>query len=102
MRYFVICNEENTLAGLSLAGIGGEVCHSRDEVRKSIDAVISDADIGVLLISENCAAMDSERMDSIKLDMSRPLVVIIPGSEGTLREKDSITRLIREAIGIRI
>ena len=102
MRYFVICDEESTLAGLRLAGMDGEVCHSKAEVRKSIDNVISDIDIGVLLISEKCTAMDSERIDSIKLDMARPLVVVIPGSEGTVREKDSITRLIREAIGIRI
>ena len=38
----------------------------------------------------------------LKLNRSRPLIVEIPDRHGNGRAKDSITRYVREAIGIKI
>ena len=102
MRYFVICDEESTLTGLRLAGIEGVLCANKHEVDKSIDAAVEDESIALLLVSENCVEMSRKKLYDIKLSAARPLVVEIPGSDGTIKEKDSITSLIREAIGIRL
>jgi len=56
----------------------------------------------VLLITENCAAFIPETVKEMKLASTIPLLVVIPGPEGSKREKDSITGLIRDAIGVKI
>ncbi len=102
MRYFLICDEEDTLTGLRLAGIEGVLVKSKQELDVEFEKAIEDTGIAVLLLSENCAAMDSERINKIKLSAKRPLVAVIPGSTGYKGEAGSITDLIRDAIGIKI
>ena len=43
-----------------------------------------------------------EELYDLKLNCSRPLVVEIPDRHGTTRPPDSITKYVREAIGIKI
>ena len=43
-----------------------------------------------------------ELVYDLKLNRSRPLIVEIPDRHGNGRAKDSITRYVREAIGIKI
>lgn len=102
MRYFLICEDTDTLTGLRLAGIEGKLCQTRREIEQSIDRAQADPQIAILLISEYCASLTPTRINELKLSAHRPLVVVIPGSKGTTRPSDSITRLVREAIGIRI
>lgn len=102
MRYYLICDNEDTLAGMRLAGIGGAVCASRREAEERIAAVRADESVAVLLITENCAALTPGVVEELRLSAHRPLVVVIPGPEGTTRSEDSITRLIRDAIGVKI
>lgn len=102
MKYFVISDNHDTLTGLRLAGIDGVQTNTPDELKAALDDVTGRSDIGILLIAEKCAAMQPGRIGKMKLELSAPLVVEIPDRFGTGREPDSITRYIRESIGIRI
>ncbi len=102
MRYFVICDEEDTLTGLRLAGIEGILAKSKSELDEGIKSAVDDNEIAVLLLSEKCAALNPALISEIKLSSKRPLLAIIPGTEGSSRGDDSITGLIRDAIGIKI
>ena len=102
MRYFVISDNDDTLIGMRLAGIEGKKAVSRDDVREAINFAISAGDIGILLISERCATLCTELIDGLKLTLSAPLLIEIPDREGSGRASDSITRYIRESIGIKI
>ena len=101
MKYFVISDNADTLVGLRLAGIPGVRVSTREETLAAIDAALADADIGILLITEALAATCEDKLSPLKLSAQTPLVVEIPDRHGT-RSKDSITRYIREAVGVKL
>ena len=102
MRMFAVADEDDVLTGLRLSGIEGKKASDRKEAEALVSEVQADQLIAVLLITENCAAMIPETVKKLKLSSTNPLVVVIPGIEGSARSKDSITGLIKEAIGIKI
>ena len=102
MRYFVISDNSDTLTGLRRAGIEGTRADTREETLSAIEAAVQDPSIGILLINEKLAALCPEQVNALKLTSVRPLLVEIPDRHHTGREPDSITRYIREAIGIKV
>ena len=87
---------------MRLAGIEGVVVHEEDEVRKALSDAMEQEDIAVVLMTEHLVRLCPELVDDLKLNRSRPLIVEIPDRHGNGRAKDSITRYVREAIGIKI
>ncbi len=102
MRMFAVSDDRDTLTGMRLAGVEGRLISAKKELEDCIEDVKANPDIAVLLISEGCAALVPETVKELKLSSTNPLLVVIPGSHGSNREPDSITGLIREAIGIKI
>ncbi|MEG0764753.1 MAG: V-type ATP synthase subunit F [Pseudoflavonifractor sp.] len=102
MKYFVITDSTDTLVGLRLAGMEGVVVRSAEEVSAALDLSLSDPDIGVLLITEGLAKLCAERIAPLKMTAHSPLVLEIPDRHSSGRAPDSITRYIREAIGVKI
>ena len=97
MKYFVITDSTDTQVGLRLAGIEGVVVREEPLVRAAIQT-----DIAVLLITEKLAALCQDLIAPLKLTAQRPLVVEIPDRHSAGRAPDSITRYIREAIGVKL
>ncbi len=102
MRYFVISDNSDTLTGLRLAGIEGIKAETREQTLDAIANAVQDASIGILLINEKLAALCPDQVNAMKLTSVRPLLVEIPDRHHTGRAPDSITRYIREAIGIKV
>ena len=102
MRYFLISDDRDTLVGMRLAGIEGVIASTRDDVRKAISNATDSGDVGILLISEKCAALCPELINELRLHLTTPLIVEIPDRHGTGRAPDSITRYIRESIGVKL
>ncbi len=102
MRYFVISDNSDTLTGLRLAGIEGTRANTREETLAALEAAAQDPSIGILLINETLAALCPEQVNTLKMTSVRPLLVEIPDRHHTGRAPDSITRYIREAIGIKV
>ena len=102
MKYFVITDSTDTQVGLRLAGIEGVVVREPEQIRTAIQAAVEDQEIAVLLITEKLAAQCRDLIDPMKLTAQRPLVVEIPDRHSAGRAPDSITRYIREAIGVRL
>ncbi len=102
MRYFVISDNSDTLTGLRLAGIEGTRAKTREETLAALEAARQDPSIGILLINETLAALCPEQVNAMKMTSVRPLLVEIPDRHHTGRAPDSITRYIREAIGIKV
>ena len=102
MRYFVISYNSDTLTGLRLAGIEGTRANTREETLAALEAAAQDPSIGILLINEKLAALCPEQVNTLKMTSVRPLLVEIPDRHHTGRAPDSITRYIREAIGIKV
>ena len=102
MKYFVITDSIDTQVGLRLAGIEGAVCRDPGEARKAIETAAADPEIGVLLITEHLAGVCADLITPMKLTAHRPLVIEIPDRHSVGRASDSITRYIREAIGVKL
>lgn len=102
MKYFVITDSTDTQVGLRLAGIEGVVVREESQVRDAIEAAAADPEIAVLLVTERLAALCEDLIAPMKLAAQRPLVVEIPDRHSAGRSSDSITRYIREAIGVKI
>ncbi len=102
MRYYLISDNTDTLLGMRLAGIDGVQVNNTADVRSAVRSAVADESIGILLISEKCAGMCPELVSEIKNTIKSPLLVEIPDRHGTGRTPDSITRYIRESIGIKL
>lgn len=100
MRFYLISDNVDTQLGLRLAGIDGVVVHEPAAVERELDRAIADETIGVVLITEPLARQCGPLIDKTKLTVTRPLVVEIPDRHGS-RTKDSITRYVRDAIGVK-
>lgn len=102
MKAFLLSDNIDTQAGMRLAGMDGVVIHTRDEVLEQLKAISQSKEIGIILITEKLAALVSQEIKKLKLDMNLPLIVEIPDRHGTTRSKESITKYVKESIGLKI
>ncbi|MDD2362569.1 MAG: V-type ATP synthase subunit F [Oscillospiraceae bacterium] len=102
MRFYVISDNIDTQVGMRLAGIEGIVVHEQDEVTKALSDAMQMEDVAVILMTERLVNLCPDLVDELKLNRTRPLIVEIPDRHGNGRAKNSITRYVREAIGIKI
>ena len=101
MRMFLISDNVDTLTGMRLAGIDGVVVHEKQEIKQALDEVLSQKDIGIILMTEKLGKEIPEIVDDIKLNRTFPLLLEIPDRHGSGRRPDFITAYINEAIGIK-
>lgn len=102
MKFYLISDNVDTQMGMRMAGIEGVVVSAPEEVQTALEGVVADETIGVVLITENLCTKCENLVYDIKLHHSRPLLIEIPDRHGSGRTKGSITRYVREAIGVEI
>ena len=102
MKMFLISDNRDTLTGMRLAGIDGVIAHTETEINNEFDIILRDREVGVLLITEKVGELVEKRVLDIKLNYQTPLVVQIPDRHGSDRGLDSITKYVRDAIGLKI
>ena len=111
MEYFVI-GEREIVLGFSLVGIKGRIAYSKAEVLESFleitgqDKRISHIDEeerpDVLILTESASSLIEEEIISWQMGGKYPLIVEVPGLNGHLKGKKSLTDAIREAEGIHV
>lgn len=102
MRLYLISDNVDTQVGLRLAGIDGVVVHKRHHVLHALENAARDEEIGIILITEKLSELCSDEILKLKQTCEKPLIVEIPDRHGSGRGEDSITRYVRDAIGIKI
>ena len=102
MKIFLISDNTHTLAGMRLAGIEGIVVHERKEILKELQRIKEQKDLGVLLITELLAERVQPEIDEMKASKTLPIIVEIPDRHGSRRPADTLSRTIRESIGLKI
>lgn len=88
--------------GMRLSGIDGVVIHTEEEVRKNLKTVMDRSDVAVVLMTHTLVELCPELIMDYKLNMRQPLIVEIPDRHGNGRTSDSITKYVRDAIGVKI
>ena len=73
---------------------------SEDELREKLGSLIKEKDIAVILITSTLLNMIRDTVYDLKLRLERPLIIEIPDRHGNGRTKDSITKYVKDAIGV--
>ncbi|OJU11332.1 MAG: ATP synthase subunit F [Clostridiales bacterium 43-6] len=102
MKFMVISDNHDTITGMRLAGIDGVLTHDVAGVHAALTKASEDETIGIVLITEKLVPQCHDLIYDYKLNKRRPLLVEIPDRHAEGRTADSITRYIREAIGIKL
>lgn len=102
MRFYLISDNIDTIVGMRLAGIEGDLVHTQEDTQNALIRAMEQEDIGIVLMTEHLVNMCPELVYELKLKRQRPLIVEIPDRHGMGRDSNSITRYVREAIGLKI
>ena len=88
-----------------LTGIDGTIAETRQEVLEAFNKVTvsSGAELPkVLILTENASVLIEEEVLAWQKKGKYPLIVEIPGLDGHLEGKKTLSEAIREAIGIQL
>ena len=102
MRFYLLSDNIDTLMGMRLAGIEGQVLHEADEVEKALGTLVEDETIGVILMTNKLIELCPDLVNDLKLNRKRPLLVGVADRHGAGQLSENITRYVREAVGIEI
>lgn len=113
MKYWVI-GERELVLGFALVGVGGTVVVNREEAldaffqatgRGTIPAgktPVAEERSKVLILTEEVSSMLDQEVRDWQMGGDYPLIVEIPGLQGHLSGRKTLTDSIREAIGIHV
>ncbi len=112
MKYYVIAERELVLA-FGLVGVAGSVAVNWEEALEAFNRVtgrggdtVSESVVTerpkVLILTEEVSVMLEDEILEWQMSGSYPLIVEIPGIQGHLEGKKTLTDAIREAIGIHV
>ena len=102
MKAYVISDNTDTVTGMRLAGIEGEVIKGRDNIQKRLDELIQDEDIAIILMTTKTIEEVSDIVAEYKMNLQRPLIVEIPDRHGSGNIGEAINSYISEAIGVKL
>lgn len=100
MKVRVIGHPE-AVQGFALVGVIGESAANAAEANTALDNALKIEDVGIILVTNDVAAMIQERINDLKYHSEIPLVVEIPGPNSSENQQDSLNKVIEHAIGIK-
>ncbi len=98
MHAFAIGGRDMVI-GFRLVGVKGVVVSSPDEAWRILSKTVENIDIAVVIMSEEFSEGIRDKIDDLRLNLDRPLIVEIPGESGARRETD-IVEITSKAIGV--
>lgn len=101
MKLMVI-GHQDAVRGFALVGVEGQIATTGETVNQALDAALDDKSIGIVLVTEEAAALARQRMDYLAVHSTIPLVVEIPGPDKTQMDQPSLSEVIRRTTGVRI
>ncbi|HNT75614.1 MAG TPA: V-type ATP synthase subunit F [Anaerolineae bacterium] len=101
MKVIVIGSQE-AVWGFSLAGVDGKTVRTGEELLETLDAVLADKRVGIVLVTEDVANLARRAVDQRIARSTTPLIVEIPGPGGPDPERPPLSEIIRQTIGVKI
>ena len=109
MEYFVI-GERELVLGFRLAGVNGKAVSNRNEASEAFkkltgqgsSVISSEERPTILILTEDVSDMLQDEVRSWQRSGKVPLIVEIPGLQGRIKGRKSLTESIREAVGIQV
>lgn len=100
MKAYVI-GSENCVLGFALAGLEGVTVRSAAEVDAALDRYMADPEVALVLISADVATWAREKVDALKVNSLRPLLVEVPG-EHTGTSYPPLREFVQRAVGVHL
>lgn len=111
MNYFFIGERELAL-GFKLVGVQGQPVSNRQEALDSFNlhtgqvsdvrAAVEENRPKILILTEDVADMLADEVQAWQMKGKSPLIVEIPGLNGHIKGRKTLTDSIREAVGINV
>lgn len=102
MKFYLLSDNIDTVTGMRLAGIEGEVCHEAEETRRALMAAMDNREVAVILMTEKLIGLIEDEVNELKLTRPSPIISEIPDRHAALDVTASISRYVEEAIGIKL
>lgn len=102
MKAFCVSDNTDTVMGMRLAGIEGEVIHERDRILQKLDELIQDKNIAIILMTTKTVEQVSDVVSDYKLNLPKPLIVEISDRHGSGNIGATIDSYISDATGIKL
>lgn len=102
MRMYLLSDNVDTLIGMRMSGVEGVVLHEEKELREKLGSLLKEEDIAVILITAKLVNLIRDTVYDLKLSQKQPLIIEIPDRHGNGRTKDSITKYVKDAIGVNL
>lgn len=102
MKLYLISDNIDTQMGLRLAGIEGVVVHERHEMLETLEKVMHDDEVAIVLLTTKLIELCPDVISEIKLKQKKPLIVEIPDRHGDSKIGETIDRYVSEAIGVKL
>lgn len=99
MKMFLISDNIDTQMGLRLAGIEGVVVHDLPALNQALETVFKDETIGILLLTSVVFNLDRDRIQEMKLNSNRLLIVEISDRHQSHDVQSMIDETISKIIG---
>ena len=98
-----VIGDSDMITGFKLVGVEGVEATSANEARQALNKVLTRADVGIIIISEEFFTDSSirEEVDKIRQERVTPLIVALPGSKGPATEMQ-LSAIISKILGIKI
>lgn len=101
MKVIVIGSQE-AVWGFSLAGVDGKTVRTGEELLETLDALLQDKTVGIVLVTEDVANLARRAIDQRIAHSTAPLIVEIPGPGGPDPQRPPLGEIIRQTIGVKI
>lgn len=102
MRYYLVSDNIDTLAGLRMVGVDGVVVHQQGEVRAVLQKAMADPDVGLVLVTSKLFSENSALIFDYKMHQRQPLIIEMPDRHSGGNVAEAIKRYIEEVVGITI
>ena len=100
MKMYLLSDNVDTLIGMRMSGVDGIVLHEEQAVRSKLEELLKNDEIAVILITSALVNLIKETVYDLKLNRKKPLIIEIPDRHGNGRSKDSISKYVKESIGL--
>ncbi len=102
MKFYLLSDNVDTIMGMRLAGVEGELVQSADTFRSVLERAMDLEGVGVVLITQKLVSLCREDIYRLKLTRKSPLIVEIPDRHGGAGVSDAMLGYVREAVGIKL
>ena len=102
MRFYVLSDRPDTLLGLRMAGMAGELINETNDLLATLTRLGKETDIGVIVLTAGLIRMAPDFITNWKLKRHKPLIVEVPDQMHSEDISQNIARYIANTIGLQV